>query len=137
MEGKTGSAGKKPGNGGDVGKKRRFVRAAFLPAASAVVSGCAPGKVLTLPGDLARPGQKGLARVTEGSKAVAVLDFTFTGAPSYEIGRDFDHARPIVWKRDPGKAVPDLVADVLNESGGRAVRGSSAAGLTGDAVATA
>ena len=72
----------------------------------------------------------------EGPPAVAVLDFTFAGAPSYEIGRDFDHARPIVWKRDPGKAMPDLVADVLNKSGVRAVRVSSAAAVPGDAVAT-
>jgi hypothetical protein len=119
-----------------MGKKLRFVRVVLLLAAIAGVSGCAPGKVLTLPGDLARPGQKGPARGTEGPPAVAVLDFTFAGAPSYEIGRDFDHARPIVWKRDPGKAVPDLVADVLNKSGVRAVRVSSAAAVPGDAVAT-
>jgi hypothetical protein len=116
-------------------KTLRFVRGVLLFAAIAVVSGCAPGKVLTLPGDLARSGQKGPARVPEGTPAVAVLDFAFAGAPSYEIGRDFDHARPIVWKRDPGKALPDLVADVLNESGVHAVRVSSEAAIPGNAVA--
>jgi hypothetical protein len=116
-------------------KSLRIVRVVLLFAAIAGVSGCAPGKVLTLPGDLARSGVKGPAPGTEGSKAVAVLDFTFAGAPSNEIGRDFDHARPIVWKRDPGKALPDLVADVLDESGVHAVRVSSEAAIPGNAVA--
>jgi hypothetical protein len=127
--------GEKTGNGGEMEKTLRFIRGVLLFAAIAGVSGCAPGKVLTLPGDLARSVQKGPAQGTEGSPAVAVLDFTFVGAPSYEIGRDFDHARPIVWKRDPGKAVSDLVADVLIESGVRAVRVSSAPAFPGDAAA--
>ena len=61
---------------------------------------------------------------TEGP-AVAVLDFAYAGTPPYEIGRDFDHARSIVWKGDPGKALADLVADVLKEHGIPAVRVSS------------
>jgi hypothetical protein len=118
-----------------MGKTRRFIRGVLLLAAIAGVSGCVTSKVLTLPGDLARPGQKGAVRGTGEPKVVAVLDFAFAGDPSREIGRDFDLARPIVWKGDPGKAVPDLVADVLNESGVRAVRVSSDAAVPGNAVA--
>ena len=116
-------------------KTLRFVRVALLLAAIAGVSGCAPGKVLTLPEDLASSGRKGPVGGTEGFPTVAVLDFAFAGTPSDEIGRDFDHARPIVWKRDPGKAMSDLVADALNKSGVHAVRVSSEAAAPGNAVA--
>jgi len=98
-------------------------------------SGCVTGKVLTLPGDLARPETRGAAQTTAAGPAVAVLDFTFAGDPPHEIGRDFDHARVIVWKGDPGKTMPDLIAGVLNEKGFRAVRVSSGAEVPADAIA--
>lgn len=84
-------------------------------------SGCVTGKVLYLPGELSRPGAAALVQPSEGP-AVAVLDFTYSGSPPYEIGRDFDHARSIVWRSNPGRALADLVADALAEKGIRAVR---------------
>ena len=100
---------------------RRFrwlfpVAALFLAGA-----GCVTGKVLYLPGDLYRPTAGAPAGPTEGTE-VAVLDFAYEGTPPYEIGRDFDHARSIVWKGDPGKALADLIAEVLKEQGIPAVR---------------
>src|SRR3989304_4344691 len=87
-----------------MGKTLRVIRVALILAAVVGVSGCVSGKVLTLPGDLERPEKKGAAKGTEGSPAVAVLDFTFAGDPSYEVGRDFDHVRMIVWKGARGDA---------------------------------
>ncbi|NNG46965.1 MAG: hypothetical protein HKM86_07615 [Deltaproteobacteria bacterium] len=99
------------------------------------VSGCVTGKVLHLPGELARPGMRGTEQGTVGFPTVAVLDFNFAGDPPHEIGRDFDHARAIVWKGDPGKAIPDLVAGVLNEKGLHAVRVPVGGEIPADAVA--
>ena len=113
----------------------RVVKVFLVLAAFVGGSGCVTGKVLTLPGDLARPETRGAAQTTAAGPAVAVLDFTFEGAPTHEIGRDFDHARAIVWKGNPGKAMPDLIAGVLNEKGFRAVRVSSGAEVPADAVA--
>ena len=108
----------------------------FLALAAFVgSSGCVTGKVLTLPGDLARPETRGTAQTTAAGPAVAVLDFTYEGSSSHEIGRDFDHVRAIVWKGDPGKTMPDLIAGVLNEKGFRAVRVSSVAAVPADAIA--
>jgi hypothetical protein len=104
-------------------------------AAFAGGSGCVTSNVLTLPGDLSRPETRGTAQTTAAGPAVAVLDFTFEGAPSHEIGRDFDHARAIVWKGDPGKTMPDLISGVLNEKGFRAVRVPSEAAVPADAIA--
>lgn len=105
---------------------RKRVRFLLLPAAVLLLAGtgCVTGKVLYLPGDLYRPAAGAPPGPTEGP-AVAVLDFAYAGTPPYEIGRDFDHARSIVWKGDPGKALADLVADVLKEHGIPAVRVSS------------
>jgi len=70
-----------------------------------------------------------------------VTDFRWNGAGSREIGRDFDHVRPIVWKEDPGKAFADLLAAVLAERGVAVVRAAGdaaappgAAGRLGGAV---
>jgi hypothetical protein len=51
-----------------------------------------------------------------------VADFSFAAAPGGVVGRDFDSVRPIVWKGEPGKAMADLVAGVLRESGVATVR---------------
>jgi hypothetical protein len=103
-------------------KPIRVVRVILTLALGLGVSACVTGKVLHLPGELARPGTGGAEQGTVGFPTVAVLDFNYAGDPPHEIGRDFDHARTIVWKQDPGKAIPDLIADVLTEKGLRAVR---------------
>jgi hypothetical protein len=54
-----------------------------------------------------------------------VADFSYAAAPDGGIGRDFDRARPIVWKGEPGNAMATLVAAVLRESGVAAVRGGA------------
>lgn len=113
----------------------RVVRVILTLALGLGVSGCVTGKVLHLPGELARPGVKGTEQGTVGIPTVAVLDFDFAGDPPHEIGRDFDHARAIVWKGDPGKAMPDLIAGVLNEKGLRAVRVPAGGAVPADAVA--
>jgi hypothetical protein len=113
----------------------RVVRVILALAAFVGLSGCVTGNVLHMPGELARPEKKGADQGTAGAPAVAVLDFTFAGSPPHEIGRDFDHARAIVWKGDPGKAMADLVAAVLNEKGVRAVRVPAGAAPPADAGA--
>ena len=72
-------------------------------------AGCAPANVLTIPRDLAREASPPAAGTGEGA-AVAVLDFSWSGPPSGEIGRDFDLVRPIVWNGNPGKSIADLIA---------------------------
>jgi hypothetical protein len=51
-----------------------------------------------------------------------VADFSYAAAPDGVLGRDFDRVRPIAWKGEPGKAMADLVAAVLGESGVATVR---------------
>ena len=114
----------------------RVVRGVLVLVAIAACSGCVAGQVLTMPGELARPGKQAAAAALPGASAVAVLDFTFPGAPPHEIGRDFDRARRIVWKGDPGKAIPDLIAAALNEKGVRAVRVPAGGAVPADAAAT-
>lgn len=113
----------------------RVVRVILALAAFAGLSGCVTGNVLHMPGELARPEKKGADQGTAVTSVVAVHDFTFAGSPPHEIGRDFDHARPIVWKGDPGKAMADLVAGALNEKGVRAVRVPAGAQAPADAGA--
>jgi hypothetical protein len=57
-----------------------------------------------------------------GAPRAVVADFAYVIPPDNVIGRDFDRARPIVWKGEPGKAMADLVAGVLVENGVAAVR---------------
>lgn len=116
-------------------KPIRVVRGIFLLASAIAVSGCVTGKVLNLPGELARPGKGGMERGAGGFPVVAVLDFHYAGEPRGEIGRDFDSARAIVWKGNAGKAMPDLIADVLNEKGLRAVRVPAGEPVPAEAVA--
>lgn len=97
-------------------------------------SGCVSGKVLYMPGELSRPGARAPVQAPEGP-AVAVLDFSYSGSPPYEIGRDFDYARSIVWRSNPGKALADLLADALAEKGIHAVRVPGSADVPPGAVA--
>ena len=85
------------------------------------LSGCVTGSVLTVPGELSRKASQAPPGAA-GAPAVAVSDFSWSGDPSYEIGRDFDHVRSIVWKGNPGKAMADLIAGALAEKGIAAVR---------------
>lgn len=110
----------------------RVVRVILALAVFGLLSGCVAGNVLHMPGELARPEKTGADQGTAGAPTVAVLDFTFSGSPPHEIGRDFDHAREIVWNGDPGKAMADLIAGVLNEKGVRAVRVPAGAGPPAD-----
>lgn len=95
-------------------------------------SGCVTGKVLYLPGDLHRPGA--VAEPPPGGPIVAVVDFSYAGTPPFEIGRDYDHARSIVWKRNPGVSLADLIADVLAERGFVPARVADNAAVPADAV---
>lgn len=83
--------------------------------------GCAPANVLTIPKDLSREAAPAAPGTSAGA-AVAVLDFSWSGPPSGEIGRDFDLVRPIVWTGNPGKSIADLIAGALAEKGIAAVR---------------
>ena len=85
-----------------------------------VLSACAAGSTLYVPGELARPARA--VAPAAGAPRVVVADFSYAASPDHVIGRDFDRVRPIVWKGEPGKAMADLVAGVLVESGVAVVR---------------
>lgn len=115
--------------------RKTFVRALVSFAVlMGVGSGCVTGKVLHLPGDLRRPGVAAI-EPPPGSPVVAVLDFSYAGTPPYEIGRDYDHARSIVWNRNPGVSLADLIADVLVENGYSPARVPDDSAIPADAVA--
>ena len=85
-----------------------------------VLSACAAGSTMYVPGDLTRPPRA--VAPAMGAPQAVVADFSYAAAPDGVIGRDFDRVRPIVWKGEPGKAMADLVAGVLVDSGVAAVR---------------
>jgi len=110
--------------------KRDFRTFLQFAAPWLILSACAAGSLLHVPGDLARPARP-VAPAAVAPQA-AVVDFSYKAAPDGVLGRDFDRARPIVWKGEPGKAMADLVAGVLVESGVAAVRrGTDAAAADG------
>jgi hypothetical protein len=100
--------------------KRAFRTLLLFVGPCLVLSACAAGSSLHVPGDLARPARAGAPAA--GAPQAVVVDFSYAAAPDGVIGRDFDRVRPIVWKGEPGKAMADLVAGVLGESGVVAVR---------------
>jgi hypothetical protein len=100
--------------------KRAFRTLLLFVGPCLVLSACAAGSSLHVPGDLTRPA-RAVAHAAGAVQAV-VADFTYAASPDGVIGRDFDRVRPIVWKGEPGKAMADLVAGVLGESGVTAVR---------------
>lgn len=85
-----------------------------------VLSACAAGSTMYVPGDIARPARA--AAPAAGAPLAVVADFAYAASPGNVIGRDFDRVRPIVWRGEPGKAMADLVAGVLVDSGVAAVR---------------
>jgi hypothetical protein len=107
------------GSKGDM-VKRAFRTILLFVGPCLVLSACAAGSALHVPGELARPARA--AATAAGAPQAVVVDFSYTAAPDGVIGRDFDRARPIVWKGAPGKAMADLVAGVLGERGVAAVR---------------
>ena len=98
------------------------------------LSGCVTGNVLTIPRGLAREAPP-VPPVAGTAPAVAVLDFSWTAPPAGEIGRDYDHARTIVWTGDTGKQMADLIAGALAEKGIAAVRVAGEADVSGDVPA--
>jgi hypothetical protein len=107
--------------------KRAFRTLLLFVGPCLVLSACAAGSTLYVPGSLARPAR--VAAPAAGAPLAVVADFSFAAAPNNVIGRDFDRVRPIVWKGEPGKAMADLVAGVLVERGVAVVR---RAGTQGD-----
>jgi hypothetical protein len=108
--------------------KRAFRTLLLFVGPCLVLSACAAGSSLHVPGDLARPARA--VAPAAGAPQAVVADFSYAAAPGGVVGRDFDRVRPIVWKGEPGKAMADLVAGVLRESGVAAVRrGADAQGV--------
>jgi len=85
-----------------------------------ILSACAAGSTLHVPGDLTRPARAVAPR--GGAPQVMIADFSYAAAPNGVVGRDFDRARTIAWNGEPGKAMADLVAAVLGERGVATVR---------------
>jgi hypothetical protein len=107
--------------------KRAFRTLLLFVGPCLVLSACAMGTSLHVPGELTRPARA--VAPAPGAPQAVIVDFSYSAAPDGVIGRDFDRARPIVWKGAPGKAMADLVAGVLGESGVAAVRrGANAQG---------
>jgi len=93
----------------------------------AVISGCSTGNVLTIPGGLSGKAPQASAVAPGVPAEVAVLDFYWAAPAAGELGRDYVHARPIVWNGDPGKSIADLIAGALAEKGIPAVRAAGEA----------
>jgi hypothetical protein len=107
--------------------KRAFRTLLLFVGPCLILSACAAGSTLYVPGDLARPARAGAPAA--GAPQAVVADFSYAAAPDGVVGRDFDRVRPIVWKGEPGKAMADLVAAVLGERGVATVRrGANAQG---------
>jgi hypothetical protein len=107
--------------------KRAFRTLLLFVCPCLVLSACAMGTSLHVPGELTRPARA--VAPAPGAPQAVIVDFSYAAAPDGVVGRDFDRARPIVWKGAPGKAMADLVAGVLGESGVAAVRrGANAQG---------
>jgi len=100
--------------------KRAFRTLLLFVCPCLILSACATGSTLHVPGDLTRPA--GTVAPRAGAPQAVIADFSFAAAPDGVVGRDFDRARTIVWNGVPGKAMADLVAGVLGERGVVTVR---------------
>jgi len=103
--------------------KRAFRTLLLFVGPCLILSACATGSTLHVPGDLTRPARA--VAPTGGAPQAVVADFSYAAVAEGVVGRDFDRARPIVWKGEPGKAMADLVAAVLGERGVATVRGGA------------
>ena len=101
--------------------KRAFRSLLLFVCPCLILSACAAGSTLHVPGDLTRPARSAAAPAAGAPQAV-IADFSFAAAPNGAVGRDYDRARTIVWNGEPGKAMADLVAAVLRERGVATVR---------------
>jgi hypothetical protein len=102
----------------------RAVRRFLLAACPLfVLAACAIGNRLYISGDLSRPA--GARRPAAAAPQAVVLDFAYAAGEPGVVGRDFDNVRPVEWKGEPGKALADLVAGVLAESGVAVVRAAA------------
>jgi len=100
--------------------KRAFRTLLLFVCPILILSACAAGSTLHVPGDLTRPPRA--AAPGAGMPQAVIADFSFAAAPDGVIGKDSDRVRSLVWKGEPGKAMADLVAGVLGERGVAAVR---------------
>jgi hypothetical protein len=100
--------------------KRAFRTLLLFVCPCLILSACAAGSTLHVPGDLTRPGRAVAPRA--GAPQAVIADFAFAAAPDGAIGRDYDRARTIAWNGAPGKAMADLVAVVLGERGVATIR---------------
>ena len=100
--------------------KRAFRSLLLFVGPCLILSACAAGSTLHVPGDLTRPGSA--VAPGAGAPQAVIADFSFAAVPDGVIGRDFDRARTIAWNGEPGKAMADLVAGVLGERGVATVR---------------
>jgi len=108
--------------------KRAFRTLLLFVGPCLLLSACAAGSTLHVPGDLTRPAPAAAPR--GGAPQAMIADFAYAAAPYGVIGRDFDRARTIAWNGEPGKAMADLVAAVLGERGVAAIRqGADARGV--------
>jgi len=100
--------------------KRTFRSLLLFVCPCLILSACAAGSTLHVPGDLTRPARAVAPR--GGAPQAVIADFSYAAAPNGAVGRDFDRARTIAWNGEPGKAMADLVAAVLGERGVATVR---------------
>jgi len=111
--------------------KRAFRSFLLLVGPCLILSACATGSSLHVPGDLTRP-PRAVAAPGAGAPQAVIADFSFAAVPGGIVGRDYDRARQIVWNGEPGKAMADLVAAVLGERGVATIRrGADAQGTDG------
>jgi hypothetical protein len=100
---------------------KRAIRALLLFVGPCLIlSACATGSTMHVPGDLTRPAGEVTPR--GGAPQAMIADFAFAPIAEGVVGRDFDRARTIAWSGEPGKAMADLVAAVLGERGVATVR---------------
>jgi len=74
--------------------KRAFRTLLLIVYPCLVLSACAAGSSVYVPGDLTRPARAVAAAA--GAPQAVIADFSFAAAPDNVVGRDFDRVRPVV-----------------------------------------